>query len=56
MNPSLPPPDRTHGIGNVLRLVGRSGALRTIARSNPDDAMRRIRDESLSYDHPEVDE
>jgi hypothetical protein len=53
---SLPPPDPTHSIGDVLRLVG---AIRRIAYDrtlDADDQMRRIRDLFLSHDHPEVDE
>jgi hypothetical protein len=53
---SLPPPEPTYSIDDVLRLVG---AIRRVAYDRslaPDDQMRRIRDLFLSYDHPEVDE
>jgi hypothetical protein len=55
---TIPPPNPTHGIGDVLRLVG---AIRAIAyepsyRSEPDDQMRRIRDLFYDYDHPEDDD
>ena len=50
MSNTLPPPNPTHGIGAVLRLVGE---IRRVAhdRSLDDaDAMRRIRDAFADYD------
>jgi hypothetical protein len=55
---SLPPPNPTHSIDDVLRLLG---AIRRIAYdqtlwNDPADQMRPIRDLFLDYDHPEADD
>jgi hypothetical protein len=47
---TIPPPERRHGITELLRLVG---AVRRLAFDHtlpPSEALRRIRDEFKSYD------
>jgi hypothetical protein len=50
---TIPPPKPRRGINELLRLVG---AVRRIAHDStlePGDALRRVRDEFHTYDHPE---
>jgi hypothetical protein len=53
---TIPPPDARHGIAELLALVGRIRRIAYDPTLAPDDQMRRIRDEFLSYDHPEVND
>ena len=57
MSTTFPPsePGR-HGIAELLALVGDVRHLAYDRSLAPDDAMRRIRDRFLVYDHPEADE
>jgi hypothetical protein len=53
---TIPPPGHRHGIADLLRLVD---VLRLIIHDrslDPDDALRRARDEFRTYDHPEADD
>jgi hypothetical protein len=52
---SSPPPDPRRSIADVLCLVGRIRRIAYGLTLEPEDRMRRIRDEFLSYDQPEVD-
>jgi hypothetical protein len=52
---SIPPPNPTHGIDDLLRLFGAIRAIAYDRTMEPDDQMRQIRDAFLDYDHPEED-
>jgi hypothetical protein len=59
VEPNLPtPPDRRHGIADVLRLVDANQAIayEPSHRSTPDHQMRRIRDLFLEHNHPQPDD
>jgi hypothetical protein len=45
-----------HGWADLLRLVGDVRRLAYDRSLAPDDAMRRIRDRFLDYDHPDANE
>jgi hypothetical protein len=53
--PYPPKPGRRHGWAELFALVGDLRRLAYDGSLAPDDAMRRIRDRFLIYDHPEVD-
>jgi hypothetical protein len=51
---TIPPPEPRHSIADVLTLVDRLRWLAYDRSLDPDDAMRRIRDEFHVHDHPEA--